>query len=44
MARGHVRVEGRVGALLKLVPSTTSLFPAYVDLLTKDGRTDLLEA
>jgi putative sterol carrier protein len=43
MARRQVTVEGRIGALLKLVPSTKSLFPAYRELLTRDGRTDLLE-
>jgi hypothetical protein len=43
MARGQVKVDGRVGALLKLVPSTKQLFPAYVDLVTADGRTDLLD-
>ena len=43
MARRQVSVEGRVGALLKLVPSTKSLFPAYRELLIRDGRTDLLE-
>ena len=42
MARGTVKVEGRIGALLKLVPSTKQLFPAYVALLERDGRTDLL--
>ena len=42
MARGQVKVEGRVGALLKLVPSTKQLFPAYVDLVKGDGRDDLL--
>jgi hypothetical protein len=42
MARGQVKVEGRIGALLKLVPSTKQLFPAYRTLLEKDGRADLL--
>lgn len=42
MARGQVTVEGKVGALLKLVPSTRQLFPAYVDLVRADGRDDLL--
>ncbi|HEV7205090.1 MAG TPA: SCP2 sterol-binding domain-containing protein [Jatrophihabitans sp.] len=42
MARGHVKVEGRVGALLKLVPSTKQLFPAYRTLLEHDARTDLI--
>ena len=43
MARRQVTVEGRIGALLKLVPSTKTLFPAYRALLEADGRTDLLE-
>lgn len=42
MARGHVKVEGKVGALLKLVPSTKQLFPAYRSLLEQDDRVDLL--
>lgn len=42
MARGKVKVDGKVGALLKLAPSTTELFPAYVALLKRDGRDDLL--
>lgn len=42
MARGQVKVEGRVAALLKLVPSTKQLFPAYLELLRADGRDDLL--
>ncbi len=44
MARRQVGVEGRIGALLKLVPSTKSLFPAYRELLARDGRTDLLDS
>lgn len=32
----------RYVALLKLVPSTKQLFPAYVELLRADGRDDLL--
>lgn len=42
MARGQVKVDGRIGSLLKLVPSTKQLFPAYVALLHADGRDDLL--
>jgi putative sterol carrier protein len=42
MARGTVKVEGKIAALLKLVPSTKQLFPAYVALLERDGRADLL--
>ncbi len=42
MARGQVKVEGKIGALLKLVPSTKQLFPAYAELLRSDGRDDLL--
>ncbi len=41
MARGQVKIEGKIGALLKLVPSTKQLFPAYVELLRADGRDDL---
>lgn len=44
MARGQVKVEGKIGSLLKLVPSTKQLFPAYVALLESDGRDDLLAA
>ncbi|WP_375484003.1 SCP2 sterol-binding domain-containing protein [uncultured Jatrophihabitans sp.] len=43
MARRQVGVEGRIGALLKLVPSTKTLFPAYRALLEADGRADLLQ-
>jgi putative sterol carrier protein len=42
MARGQVKIDGRMAALLKLVPSTKQLFPAYVALLQRDGRDDLL--
>lgn len=43
MARGQVTVDGRIGALSTLVPSARQLFPAYVALLRRDGRDDLLE-
>ena len=42
MARGHVTVDGKMEPLLALVPSTTPLFPAYIELLKRDGREDLL--
>lgn len=42
MARKQVQVDGKIGALLKLVPSTGKLFPSYVALLERDGRDDLL--
>lgn len=42
MARGQVKVGGNIGSLLKLLPSTKLLFPAYVGMLTEDGREDLL--
>jgi hypothetical protein len=42
MARGQVKVDGKIGALLKLVPSTKKLFPAYLELLRSSGRTDLM--
>ncbi|GAB2468959.1 SCP2 sterol-binding domain-containing protein [Jatrophihabitans fulvus] len=42
MARKQVSVDGRVAALLKLVPTTKQLFPAYVEMLKADGRDDLL--
>ncbi len=43
VARRQVSVEGRIGALFKLVTLARSLFPAYRELLTHDGRRDLLE-
>lgn len=42
MARGQVKVDGKIGSLLKLVPTTKQLFPAYLDLLRADGRDDLI--
>lgn len=42
MARRRITVDGRMGALLKLVPQTKTLFAAYLSLLERDGRTDLL--
>ncbi|MGW1675374.1 SCP2 sterol-binding domain-containing protein [Streptomyces sp. NPDC002324] len=44
MAKGQVKVEGRIGSLLKLLPTAKSLFPRYVELLQRDGRDDLLVA
>lgn len=44
MARKKILVDGRMGALLKLVPQTKPLFATYLSLLERDGRTDLLVA
>lgn len=42
MAKGAIRVDGKVAPLLKLAPLSKKLYPVYVDRLTADGRTDLL--
>lgn len=42
MAKGQVKTEGAIMKVLKLVPSTKSLFPIYIDDLKNAGRDDLL--
>lgn len=42
MAKGQVKTEGAIMKVLKLVPSTKSLFPIYIDDLKSAGRDDLL--
>lgn len=42
MARGRIKVDGNIAGLLKLAPLTKRLFPAYVEALQADGRTDLI--
>lgn len=42
MAKGQVKTEGAIMKVLKLVPSTKSLFPIYIDDLKTAGRNDLL--
>lgn len=42
MARRRITVDGRMGALLTLVPQTKPLFATYLSLLERDGRGDLL--
>lgn len=44
MAKGQVRAKGPVPKVLKLVPIAKKLFPVYQEMLTTDGRTDLLNA
>ncbi len=44
MAKGQVRAKGPVPKILKLVPASKQLFPRYEQMLTDDGRTDLLTA
>lgn len=42
MAKGAIKVDGRVAPLLKLAPLSRKLYPVYIERLTADGRTDLL--
>jgi hypothetical protein len=42
MARKKIVVDGKMSALLKLVPQTKPLFATYIGLLERDGRSDLL--
>ncbi|MBT0568519.1 SCP2 sterol-binding domain-containing protein [Williamsia sp. CHRR-6] len=42
MAKKKVTVNGNIAALLKLAPLSKKLFPAYIERLRSDGRTDLL--
>jgi hypothetical protein len=42
MARKKIVVDGKMSGLLKLVPQTKPLFATYIELLERDGRSDLL--
>lgn len=42
MAKGKIKVVGNIAALLKLAPLTKKLFPAYVEMLGADSRSDLV--
>jgi hypothetical protein len=42
MARGKIKVGGNVASMLKLAPLGSKLYPAYIDSLQRDGRSDLL--
>src|SRR5690349_2750660 len=42
MAKSRIKVQGNVAGLLKLAPLGKKLYPRYVELLTADGREDLL--
>ena len=42
MARGKVKVEGKLTKLLQLAPMTRKLFPVYIERLKADGRDDLV--
>lgn len=44
LARGTVRAKGPVPKIIKIVPIAKKLFPKYKEMLTANGRTDLLEA
>jgi SCP-2 sterol transfer family len=42
MAKSRIKVGGNVASLLKLAPLGKKLFPRYIQMLTDDGRTDLV--
>ena len=42
MARKKIVVDGKMGPLLRLLPQTKHLFASYLELLERDGRTDLI--
>ena len=42
LARGHIKAEGPVAKILKLVPLTKPIFPRYKAQLEAAGREDLL--
>ncbi|AIJ21294.1 SCP2 sterol-binding domain-containing protein [Amycolatopsis methanolica] len=44
MAKKKIRMEGSTAKALKLLPLTKPLFAAYEQMLSDDGRTDLLAA
>jgi len=42
MAKSRIKVNGNVASLLKLAPLGKKLFPRYIQMLTDDGRADLV--
>ena len=44
LARGQMKARGPVAKILKLVPLVKPVFPRYQQMLTAEGRQDLLEA
>ena len=42
MAKSRIKVTGNVASLLKLAPLGKKLYPRYVQMLTDDGRADLV--
>jgi putative sterol carrier protein len=44
LARGQMKAKGPVAKVLKLVPLVKPVFPRYREMLTQDGRQDLMEA
>ncbi|WKN53365.1 SCP2 sterol-binding domain-containing protein [Rhodococcus opacus] len=40
--KGNIGMEGKMAIVAKAVAAQTKLFPAYIELLKTDGRTDLL--
>ena len=40
--RGDIGMEGNMKIVAKAINAQTKLFPTYIELLKKDGRTDLL--
>jgi putative sterol carrier protein len=44
LARGQIKAKGPVAKILKLVPLARPIFPRYRAQLSKQGRSDLIEA
>lgn len=44
IAKGRIKVKGSVPKVMKIVPITKPLFATYKQMLTEEGRTDLLAA
>ena len=42
MAKSKIKVQGNVASLLKLAPLGKKLYPRYIEMLTADGRHDLV--
>lgn len=42
MAKRTIKVDGNAFELIKLAPMSRKLFPLYVEILKREGRTDLL--
>ncbi|GGO00702.1 SCP2 sterol-binding domain-containing protein [Nocardia rhizosphaerihabitans] len=42
VTRGEIRLEGKMAIVARAIAAQTKLFPAYIELLKNDGRTDLL--